>query len=381
MRENSVSVRRTPEVERIVAKLENDARNELHSVMGMLELIAQAPLTQAQSDYLRACKASTDRLLRSVQNVSAFLAPDTEKAQISGFDLYELVADSATLMEALAQRKGLALTHEIRPDVPRQVAGDRDRLQDVLIRLLDNAIRFTSCGRIQLAVSPAQQSFPELGVQFDVCDTGPGIPAEVVEHLSKPLTEYKAWQGLGLPIVRSLVLSMGGDLSFRSQEAGGARVTVSLPFRTAASAANGAEEVAAGGTPALNILVVEDSDDSYYVLEGFLREDKHHLTRATTGTLAVELFKNGQYDLVLMYVHMPDMDGYSATRAIRTWETGCARARVPIVVLSSDSPATQVRNGAKVGCSSYLTKPVSKAALSSLLKRFGSDGLNTKHTN
>ena len=380
MEEHPVPVKRTPDVERIVAKLENDARNELHSVMGMLELIAQGPLTQAQSGYLRACKSSTDRLLRSIQNVSAFLAPETEKAHISGFDLYELVADSATLMEALAQRKGLMLIHEIRPDVPRKVDGDRDRLQDILIRLLDNAIQFTSCGRIELAVSPAQQHFPERGVQFDVCDTGPGIPADVVEHLSKHSTEYKAWQGLGLPIVRRLVLSMGGDLTFGSQEAGGSRVTVSLPFRAATSAANCAEDVAAGGTPALDILVAEDSDDSYFVLEGYLREENHHLTRATTGALAVELFKNGQYDLVFMDIHMPDMDGYSATRAIRTWETGRARARVPIVVLSSDSPATQLRNGAKVGCSSYLTKPVSKAALSTVLKRFAGENTSSTQT-
>jgi len=124
----------------------------------------------------------------------------------------------------------------------------------------------------------------------------------------------------------------------------------------------------------LNILIAEDSDRSYYVLESYLEGEPHRLTRAQDGATAVERFKTGGYDLVLMDVHMPVMDGYAAARAIREWETTDGRARVPIVVLSSDSPETQRENGARVGCSGYITKPASKVAVLSALKRFAGTG-------
>ena len=357
-------------MEQIIAKLENDVRNELHSVMGMLELIARGPLTQAQSEYLRSCKASADHLLRSIQNVSAFLSSDADAARTAIFDLHEVLANLTNLMKALAARKGLNLSLEIRPGVPTRIAGDPDRLQDILVRLLDNAIRFTDHGEVRLIVTEATSKSTEVRLQFDVCDTGPGIANDIVARLSNPLSEEVALSGLGLPIVRKLVLSMNGDLTIASEEGGGSHVTVGAPFRTLPADDSVAEHCTPNTIPPLNILVAEDSDDSYYVLEGYLREQQHRLTRAVNGVRAVELFTTGQYDLVLMDIHMPDMDGYAATRAIRTWETGCARARVPIVVLSSDSPATQIQNGAKVGCSAYLTKPVSHAALVNVLNRY-----------
>lgn len=363
-------------MEQIIAKLENDARNELHAVLGMLELIARDPLTEAQSDYLRACKASADRLLRSIQNISVFVSPETGEAQNSVFHLPGLIADLANLMEMLAKQKGLHLSFEIRPGVPNRVAGDPERLQDVLIRLLDNAIRFTEHGGVQLIATGPQPNSAEPRVRFEVCDTGPGIPADVIARLPSPLWE-QADQGLGLPIVRKLVLSMGGELTIGPRDGGGSSITISVPFRAAPAVPGSAENVTPGTIAALNILVAEDSDDSYYVLEGYLREQKHRLTRALNGVRAVELFQRGQYDLVLMDIHMPEMDGYAATLAIRAWETGRARARVPIVVLSSDSQATQLQNGAKVGCSGYLTKPTSQAALLSVLRRYAGVGIGS----
>jgi len=353
----------------IIAKLENEVRNGLHSVMGTLELIGQGPLTPAQSDYLRACKASTDHLLRSVQNVSIFCSSETEDARVSLFSLHEAMSDLMNLMEPLARRKGLALSCEIRPGVPNRLLGDRDRLQDILIRLLDNAIRFTGQGKIQLILAEVPQNSPEHQIQFQICDTGPGIPADVINRLSNALSEHSLAEGLGLPIVRKLVLNMAGDLSIDSENGVGSRVTVSLAFQPATDDSIKAV-VPSGATVPLNILVAEDSDDSFYLLEYYLRQREHHLTRAVNGARAVELFKTGNYNLVLMDIHMPDMDGYSAARAIRMWETGLARARVPIIVLSSDSSATQLQNGAKVGCSGYLTKPVSRGALISVLDRY-----------
>ena len=356
-------------MEEIIAKLENDIRNELHSIMGLLELIAQGPLTPAQSDNLRACKGSADRLLGSVRNVSAFLSAESDEVQISVFDLHGLIADLRDLMDTLARLKGLSLRCELQPEVPRHVAGDHDRLQDILFRLLDNAIKFSDHGQVRLVVAVDPRNSTGLEIQFEVLDSGSGIPSDVVARLSGPLSEQPASKGLGLPIVHKLVLGMGGSFTIGSNEGGGSRVVVSLPFVRAIGDAPFLADLV-GAVQPLKILVAEDSDDTFYVLESFLKEQKHRLTRSVDGTRAVEIFKAGHYDLVLMDIHMPGQDGYSATRAIREFETSCARARVPILVLSSDSPSTQTQNGAKVGCSGYLTKPVSRVALLSAIERY-----------
>lgn len=357
----------------VIAKLESDARNELHSVMGMLELIAEGPLAPSQSNYLRACRSSADRLLRTIQNVSVLVGQETGEGPISDFGIQETVLGVTSLMQAVAERKGLSLLCEISADVPGRVAGDRERLEDVLFRLLDNAVKFTDRGLVQLHVSAVPKD-AKTWIRFDICDTGPGIPPEVVASLTNPVSRVCTWPGFGLPVVRKLVDAMGGQLSIGSHERGGARVSVSLPFvaPSVPSPVNHPDtrkEDQKSDVP-LSILVAEDSDDSFYVLEALLG-DRHRLDRAVDGMQAIQMFKNGEYDLVFMDIHMPGLDGYSATRAIREWESGGPRARIPIVVLSSDSPKTQMHHGAKAGCSAYLAKPVSKAALLSILKRYG----------
>jgi CheY-like chemotaxis protein len=172
---------------------------------------------------------------------------------------------------------------------------------------------------------------------------------------------------------------MGGELSIARLDAGGSCVTTLLPYESAGLSLSATVEShesdrltpgSQHAVPPLNILMADDSDDSFYVIEAYLQGQGHQLARAVDGSQAVELFKSGNYDLVLMDVHMPAMDGYAATLAIREWETTSGRARVPIVVLSSDSADTQRQHGAVVGCSGYLTKPTSKAALMASLKRF-----------
>lgn len=353
----------------LIAKLESDARDELHSLMGMLELIADGPLAASQSNYLTACRMSADRLLRTIQNVSVLLSQEPYEAQVSDFDLHDIVEGVTSLMEPLAQRRELGLVCVIPPSVPSRVAGDREHLEDILSRLLDNAIRFTDRGGVELIVSASPKD-GKTSIQFEIRDTGPGIPPDIIASLTSPTSEETVWQGLGLPIVRKFVSALGGELFITSRALGGTSVTVSLPFDNVAdSAPRTTEDGERNVVVPLNILVAEDSDDSYYLLEAYLGA-RHRLCRAVHGADAIEMFKTGHYDLVFMDIHMPGVDGYSATRAIREWESRSSRARIPIVVLSSDSPKTQLHHGAKAGCSAYLTKPVSKADILNVLKRY-----------
>jgi CheY-like chemotaxis protein len=312
-----------------------------------------------------------------VQNVCQFVCLENVKSRLSEIDLEAVVADTAGLMEDLARRKGLNLTAEIRPGTPTAVTGDRRHLENILLRLIDNSIKFTAQGSIQLIVTKCEDYSNRRRIEFIVCDSGPGIPEDTITRVLDPAAPDLGNQGLGLPIVYQLVRGMGGELSIDRLDGGGSRVTASLPLQ--ASGVSGSPEPS--GTEhtqrqswepvrPLNILVAEDSDQSYYVIESYLEGEGHKLTRAQNGAIAVDRFKNGGCDLVLMDVHMPVMDGYAATRAIREWETTDGRARVPIVVLSSDSPEIQRENGAKAGCSGYITKPASKESVLSWLKRF-----------
>ena len=363
--------------QRLIANLECDARNELHSIMGMLELIAEGSLSDLQYERLRACKSSADRLLRSIQNVHQLVCAETVIPQRAQVDLRAVVADTAGLMEEVARRKGLTFNAELCPGTPALVTADRRCIDDILVRLIDNAIRFTDQGWIDLIVKGCANFAVTPRIEFVVCDSGPGIPEETITRVMNPFAPDHLEGGLGLPIIHQLVQGMGGELSIGRNDGGGSRVIVSLPFQAPNTCEspelNGADCVPGQSSESgrlLNILVAEDSDHSYYVIESYLQEEGHRLTRAQNGANAVDMFKTGAYDLVLMDVHMPVMDGYDATRAIREWETTDGRARVPIVVLSSDSQQTQRQNGAKAGCSGYITKPASKAAVLNSLKRF-----------
>jgi CheY-like chemotaxis protein len=364
-------------MQRMIAKLERDARNEIHSIMGMLELVADGPLTDLQYQHLRACRSSAHHLLRSVQNIYQLICAETSEPTLSNFDLQHFVADIVGLMEDLAKREGLSFKVEIRAGTPARVTGDRHRLENILVRLIDNAIKFTDKGWIQLIVAKCENYSDSSCIEFIVCDSGRGIPQDTITRVLDPAALELGDNGLGIAIVHQLVSAIGGELSISPQDGGGSRVTVSLPFATLDDPASPIPSDAdhtqrQTGEPVrpLNILIAEDSEQSYYVIESYLDGQGYRLTRAQNGASAVEKFKNGGYDLVLMDVHMPVMDGYAATRAIREWETTDGRARVPIVVLSSDSAEIQRENGAKAGCSGYITKPASKAAVLRCLKRF-----------
>ena len=357
----------------LIAKLENSARNGLHSVMGMLELLAQGPLTTSQREYLSVCRSSTDRVLRTIQNVVELLSTENEVSLASEFDLQKLLAEIAGITKILAERKGLEFTFELRLSGIQRALGDRASIEDVLLRLIENAVGFTERGAIRLIAATTSDDTNAIHAEFEIHDTGPGIPAAVLSRASEPITPDSAGLGFGLPVAYKLVRKMRGSLSISSKEGIGTRASISLPLKIAAihtTSETPAVSSSGASEKPREILVAEDSDDSYYVLEAYLQGQPYRLSRAIDGMRAVEMFKAARFDLVLLDVHMPTMDGYSAAHAMRFWETGQSRARLPIIILSSDSPANQIGRGARAGCSAYLTKPVSRAALLNVLNRY-----------
>ena len=349
-------------MERLLSRLANDMRQTLHHVVGLLELTAEEPLSLAQLQNLSRCRASADQLLRTAADVSELASSEPLPPLTAPFGLACAIAEVIDVMRLLAERKGLELSCSLDSNIPDVVAADKDTIQDILRRLLNNSIRFTEGGSIALSVKASAVEANSVVLLFEITDTGPGMPAEVLAANCEP-EEAPLSAGLGLPMVRRRVSDAGGQFTIVDSTSEGTTVRISMPVccvpdggviatpqpRDAASSLDASSP--------LKLLVVEDSDESFALFHAYVNGQGHRLSRAHNGAVGVEMVKSGDYDLIVMDVNMPVMDGYAATRPIREWETASGRTRLPILLLSADDAARQMRLGAPVGCSGYITKP------------------------
>jgi CheY-like chemotaxis protein len=349
----------------LLFKLDQEVRQSLHHLMGMLELTAEEPLSPAQESCLSQCRAGADRLLQIANDVTEICSPERSHSPASTFCLTTIVEEVAAIMSVLARRKGLEFHLLIDPSSPQYVFSERETIQDMLRRLLDNSIQFTARGSVTLSVAAEPLNGPDSALIFEVIDTGPGIAKEILEEFQAPAESTRT--GFGLSVVQRRLADMNGQLTVQSSASDGTALRISLPVKLAVSLPPAVK--AANGDPAgqphaalpLRLLVAEDSNDGFNVFRVYVKGAGHSVSRAVNGADAVEMVKANEYDLVVMDIDMPVMDGYTATRIIREWETQQGRARVPIVMLSAESASRQRQIGASAGCSGYLTKPATKA--------------------
>ena len=359
----------------LLTRLAYDMRQTLHHVIGLLELTTEEPLSAGQSQNLSRCRASADQLLRTAADVSELASAQPIAGSRVPFSPAHAIGEVIDIMRVLAERKGLELTHSLNSSIPDEVLADKDAIQDILRRILDNSIRFTDRGGIALSLTAnlADADSPVLG--FEIADTGAGMPAEILASLCEPAGVPRG-AGLGLPLVRRRLAHLGGHLTIVDSTCEGTTVRIAMPVsRVAPSGVTHASPPPdAASSPdrtcPLKLLVVEDSDDSFALFQAYVKGQGHRISRALNGALGVEMVKRGDYDLVVMDVHMPVMDGYTATRTIREWETGSGRTRLPILLLSAEDAASQMRLGAPVGCSGYITKPAQKREVLKALNYF-----------
>jgi CheY-like chemotaxis protein len=357
----------------LLTKFGNEVRHTLHNVMGWIELTAEERLSETQARRLAQCRDAADRLFR-ISNDVAELASPFRPAAPRSFELKAMVEEVAEITSMLASRRDLQFLSVMEPGTPAWVVADREAVQDMLRRILDNSIRFTGEGIVTLTVSARSQAANSATVIFEILDTGPGIPREVLDQLQEA-AGVSPLRGLGLEIVRRRALAMKGELTCVTSVPGGTTARITLPMQVdlarTASAAESSRAAQQDVAP-LRLLVVEDSEDSFALLQAYVKEEGHQISRAWNGAEAVSMAKAGPYDLILMDVCMPVMDGYEATRTIREWETQQRRGRTPIVLLSAESAARQTRIGSAAGCSGYLTKPTTRSQVLQALHFYGS---------
>jgi len=283
------------------------------------------------------------------------------------------------LLEPRAREKSLTLLLEMEPELPDGVEGDRKRLSQVLVNLVGNAIKFTSQGGVRVAVE--RRPGIEHGLYFTVTDTGMGIAVDMLESIFEPfvqadrsITRRFGGTGLGLAIAKRLVEMMGGRIWVSSQPGQGTTfhfTAVMPPVALSRQETSAAPQATTPARAPMDILLAEDIQNNVFVVESFLKPMGDRIVVAMNGQQAVDLFKSGRFDLVLMDVHMPGMDGYTATREIRQIEAAEGRSRTPIVALTANVLEGDAHKSRDAGCDDHLGKPIDKLKLLKLVARYG----------
>jgi PAS domain S-box-containing protein len=378
-----------------LSSMSHEIRTPLNAILGMAELLLETPYDAEQRRYLCTMVDNGNALLSLINDVLDVARVESGKLTLEqvGFDLAALVDRVIETLGVRAREKGLALIARIEPNVPTALVGDPLRLRQILVNLIGNATKFTERGSITLTVSRDPSGEPGW-IQFSVTDTGIGIAPSDLEQVfatfvqadSSTARKYGG-SGLGLSIAKRLVELMGGKIWAESELDRGSTFHFNARFQVQeASTALTLAPTVRNGTAhepvrvptatfkPLRILLADDSADNRMLITAFLKNTSYRIDEVENGALALEQFIAHKYDLVLMDIQMPVMDGHAATRAIRDWERDNHRTPTPIVALSAAALSESFIESRDAGCDEHVTKPIRKAALLEVIERATNSG-------
>ena len=377
-----------------LANMSHEMRTPLNSIIGGTEYLESAQLTPDQQQCLEMIRQAGDSLLVQVNDLIDLARIEAGQLELVAheFNLLDALESTVQMLRLDAERKNLTVSLIKAPNIPHFVIGDQVRLQQVLINLIANAIKFTDCGG-KVEVS-AQRGISEPGaveVYFSVRDTGIGIEPDKIEKIfdtfvqaDSSITRRFGGSGLGLAISRRLVDAMGGRFKVESTPGVGSSFVffVRFPVSDHAVAAQTAvqEAVISGGTgqgavvlppePVSRVLLVDDSLENRALMRLLLARQPVVIDEAGNGREALDLFQQKDYALVLMDIQMPVMDGYTATRMIREMEQHSGKRRTPVIALTAHAYDEDVRRCNEAGCDDHIAKPFKKKTLLDCLVRY-----------
>ena len=368
-----------------LANMSHEIRTPFHGLMGMLSLLRETALTPRQIDYLRTATESADHLLAILNDILDMSQLESGRVALAmaPVDLRALLREVEALMRPQAAAKPLALHIDADAAVPERIVADATRLKQIIFNLLSNAIKFTDRGAVVLDVRTREGGAGEREIVFEVTDTGVGMDEATLAQLFKRFVQgdnsrsrRHGGTGLGLEISRSLARLMGGDILARSRPGEGSCFTFRMPLRLPEVPAPGAAiKVPAGAPQALHlqVLVAEDHPVNRQYMAALLETLGHEAHFSVNGEDAVQALQKRRYDVVLMDLHMPVLDGVQATQAIRALPDA-SLATVPIVALTADAFAETRERCLLAGMNDFLSKPVSPPKLAATLRRLFGTG-------
>ena len=357
--------------QQFLANMSHEIRTPMNSIVGFTNVVLKTELNGKQKEYLDAIKKSGESLIILINDILDLAKVDAGKIVFCNkpFSLEECVLDIFCFLELKCQENNLEFTKTYDTTIPKILLGDSDRLKQIILNLISNAIKFTPQGKIDMSIRIANEDEKEIALEFSVSDTGIGIPENRLSHIfnnfeqaSDEISKEYGGTGLGLSIVKQLVELQGGTLFVESKVGEGSTFGFIMNFsKTMESIPDEPALVLKTGNEnkMIKVLVAEDIALNQMLIKLILADFGFECEIADNGKIVIEKLKESHYDIVLMDLQMPEMNGFEATEYIRN----TMNSQIPIIALTADVTSVDIEKTKKVGMNDYISKPIDEELL------------------